>query len=80
LALAAEATGAVAMPLNEPSPEAGMAEQPGPKVWAPASSAEAEELLQDVAARCAIAGLGLTGLHEDADPAVLVRLAAAAGL
>ena len=42
--------------------------------------AEAEELLQDIAARCAIAGLGLTGLHEDADPAVLVRLAAAAGL
>ena len=42
--------------------------------------AEAEELLQDIAARCAIAGLGLTGLDEDADPAVLVRLAAAAGL
>ena len=41
---------------------------------------EAEKLLQDVAARCAITGLGLTGLREDADPAVLVRLAAAAGL
>ena len=41
---------------------------------------EAEELLRDIAARCPIAGLGLTGLHEDADPAVLVRLAAAVGL
>ena len=41
---------------------------------------EAESLLRDIAARCPIAGLGLTGLHRDADPAVLVRLAAAAGL
>ena len=51
-----------------------MPEPGGPTV------AEAEELLRDIAARCPIAGLGLTGLHEDADPAVLVRLAAAAGL
>jgi arginase family enzyme len=51
-----------------------MPEPGGPTV------AEAEVLLRDIAARCAIAGLGLTGLHEDADPAVLVRLAAAAGL
>ena len=43
-------------------------------------SAEAEELLRDIAARCRIAGLGLTGLHEAADPDALVRLAAAAGL
>ena len=41
---------------------------------------EAESLLRDIAARCPIAGLGLTGLHEDAEPSVLVRLAAAAGL
>jgi arginase family enzyme len=41
---------------------------------------EAEELLRDIAARCRIAGLGLTGLHESADPDALVRLAAAAGL
>ena len=39
LALAAVATGAVAMPLKEPSPVVGMAEQPGPNVSAPASSA-----------------------------------------
>ena len=51
-----------------------MPEPGGPTV------AEAEELLRDIAARLPIAGLGLTGLHEDADPAVLVRLAAAAGL
>ena len=37
LALAAEATGAVAMPLNEPGPDFGTAAQPEPKVWAPAS-------------------------------------------
>ena len=42
--------------------------------------ADAEKLLQDIAVRCSIAGLGLTGLHEAADPAALVRLAAAAGL
>jgi arginase len=41
---------------------------------------EAENLLQDVGRRCELAGLGLTGLREDADAAVLVRLAAAAGL
>ena len=37
LALAAEATGAVAMPLNEPGRSSGRAAQPAPKVWAPAS-------------------------------------------
>jgi arginase len=42
--------------------------------------AEAEELLRDVSARTRLAGLGLTGLREDADPARLARLAAAAGL
>ncbi len=42
--------------------------------------AEAEEMLRDIAARRPIAGFGLTGVHEDADPAVLVRLAVAAGL
>ena len=41
---------------------------------------EAEELLRRLAALRPLAGLGLTGLREDADPAVLVRLAAAAGL
>jgi arginase family enzyme len=41
---------------------------------------EAEELLRDVAGRATVAGFGLTGLRADADPAVLVRLAAAAGL
>ena len=42
--------------------------------------AEAEALLRDVAARLPLAGLGLTGLRDDAEPASLVRLAAAAGL
>jgi arginase len=42
--------------------------------------AEAEALLRDVAARLPLAGLGLTGLRDDADPAALVRLAVAAGL
>ena len=43
--------------------------------------AEAEALLRDVTARgCPLAGLGLTGLRDDADPEALVRLAAAAGL
>ena len=41
---------------------------------------EAEALLRDVTARLPLAGLGLTGLRDDADPAALVRLAAAAGL
>src|SRR4029078_1752703 len=39
LALAAEATGAVAMPLNEPGPDFGTAAQPEPNVWAPAADA-----------------------------------------
>jgi arginase family enzyme len=41
---------------------------------------EAEELLREIARRCAIAGVGLTGVRADAEPAVLARLAAAAGL
>ena len=41
---------------------------------------DAEALLRDVTSRLPLAGLGLTGLRDDADPAALVRLAAAAGL
>lgn len=41
---------------------------------------EAEKLLADVAARRTLAGLGLTAMTAAADPAVLARLAAAAGL
>jgi arginase family enzyme len=41
---------------------------------------EAEALLRDVARRLPLAGLGLTAFSPDADPAALVRLAAAAGL
>ena len=42
--------------------------------------AEAEELLRAIVSRRPLAGLGLTGLREGADPEVLVRLARAAGL
>jgi len=42
--------------------------------------AEAEVLLREIAGRCALAGLGLTGLREDADVAALTLLATAAGL
>ena len=42
--------------------------------------AEAEALLRDIAARRPLAGFGLTGLGEHADPASLVRLAHAVGL
>jgi arginase len=41
---------------------------------------EVETLLRDVVSRRPLAGLGLTGLRDDADPAALLRLAAAAGL
>ncbi|MSO95053.1 MAG: hypothetical protein EXQ81_04570 [Thermoleophilia bacterium] len=41
---------------------------------------EAEALLRDVAERCTLAGLGLTGLSAGADAAVATRLARAAGL
>ena len=41
---------------------------------------EAETLLRDVADRLSPAGLGLTGLRAEADPASLARLAAAGGL
>lgn len=41
---------------------------------------EAEALLRDVTGRRPLAGLGLTGLREEADPSALARLAAAAGL
>jgi arginase len=42
--------------------------------------AGAERMLSDLATRQALAGLGLTGLRDAADPAVLLRLVAAAGL
>ena len=42
--------------------------------------AELEELLARVTGAVPLAGLGLTGLRESADPATLARLAAAAGL
>ncbi|WP_411277877.1 arginase family protein [Gaiella sp.] len=42
--------------------------------------ADAEALLRDVAAKRPLAGLGLTGLGERADPEILIRLARAAGL
>jgi len=41
---------------------------------------EAEGLLRGLVERCALAGLGLTGLAAGVDPARLARLAAAAGL
>ena len=41
---------------------------------------DAEALLRDLVGRTPLAGLGLTGLRADADPASLVRLASAAGL
>ena len=42
---------------------------------------EAEELLRGIVGRCDLAGLGLTGLREDADAeAALLRSTAAAGL
>ena len=41
---------------------------------------EAEALLHGLVERCALAGLGLTGLAAGADPAALARLATAAGL
>ena len=41
---------------------------------------EAEALLRSVVAKRTLAGLGLTGLSDEADPAVVSRLAAAAGL
>lgn len=42
--------------------------------------AEAEARLRGIVERCALAGLGLTGLTAGADPAALARLAAASGL
>jgi len=41
---------------------------------------DVERLLLEVASRTRVAGLGLTGLAPGADPAILARLAAAAGL
>jgi arginase len=41
---------------------------------------EAEKLIRDIAGRGELAGLGLTGLREDAGVAALLRLTAAAGL
>jgi arginase len=42
--------------------------------------ADVEAVLADVAARAPVAGLGLTGLADGAEPATLERFAAAAGL
>lgn len=42
--------------------------------------AEAEVLLREIAGRCTLAGLGLTGLTGEADPDRVARLVAAAGL
>ena len=42
--------------------------------------AEAEILISDIVARCALAGFGLTGLSDEADPTVVSRLISAAGL
>ena len=41
---------------------------------------EVEAVLRDVASRLPVAGMGITGLHPDADPSLLARFAAAAGL
>ena len=41
---------------------------------------EVEAILRDVASRAHVAGMGLTGLAPDADPGLLGRFAAAAGL
>ncbi len=41
---------------------------------------DAERLLQEVASRAHVAGLGFTGLVPGAEPAILARLAGAAGL
>ena len=41
---------------------------------------EAEALIRGIVARRALAGLGLTGLRDEADPTVVSRLAVAAGL
>jgi arginase len=43
-------------------------------------SDEVEAILRDVASRADVAGMGLTGLAPGADPALLGRFAAAAGL
>ena len=40
----------------------------------------AEALIRGIVARRALAGLGLTGLRDEADPTVVSRLAVAAGL
>ena len=42
--------------------------------------AEAESLLREIVGRSTLAGLGLTGLTQDADPDRVARLAVAAGL
>ena len=41
---------------------------------------EVEAILADVARRTSVAGLGITGLAPGADPRILARFAAAAGL
>jgi hypothetical protein len=47
LLLAAVATGSVTMPLKEPLPSVGMAEQPGPKVSAPASDMASSDMASE---------------------------------
>lgn len=41
---------------------------------------EGEGLLRDIVGRSPLAGLGLTGLRDDAEPSAVCRLIAAAGL
>ncbi|HKY25134.1 MAG TPA: arginase family protein [Gaiella sp.] len=41
---------------------------------------DVEEVLRDVARRRPVVGMGITGLHANADPAFLTRFASAAGL
>jgi arginase len=41
---------------------------------------EVDAVLRDVASRLPVAGMGITGLHPDADPSLLARFAAAGGL
>jgi len=58
LALAAVATGSVAIPSSEPAPSAGIAEQPDPKVWAAASD-------DPMSSDGLIWSLGLVDMSED---------------
>ncbi|GAA2149777.1 hypothetical protein GCM10009844_29820 [Nocardioides koreensis] len=68
MALAAEATGSVAMPSKEPPPEVGMAEQPGPKVWAPASEAMPEDMSSEGLSFMELEPLSVAALLESSLP------------